>query len=82
MEKDDAMKVKTSVMLSDDVLQEMKPYLPRYHNQSELIECTLRSFLAQLEKQERDERELRLLNQYADELNEEALDVLAYQSPL
>ena len=76
------MKVKTSVMLSDDVLQEIKPYLPRYQSQSELIECALRSFLAQLDKQARYERELRLLNQYADELNEEALDVLGYQVQL
>ncbi len=76
------MKVKTSVMLSDDVLQEMEPYLPRYHNRSEFVECALRAFLAQLAKQERYTQELQLLNQYADELNEEALDVLDYQVPL
>ena len=76
------MKIQTSVMLSDEVLQEMKPFLPHYQSQSELIECALRSFLAQLEKQARYERELRLLNQYADELNEEAQDVLGYQVQL
>ncbi len=39
----------------------------------------LGAFLAQLAKQERYSRELQLLNQYADKLNEEALDVLDYQ---
>jgi len=76
------VKVKTSVVLSDELLQEMGTYLPRYQSRSELIECALRAFLAQLAKQERYSRELQLLNQYADELHEEALDVLDYQVPL
>jgi len=77
-----AMKVKTSIVLSDEILQEMQPYLSHYHNRSELIECALRTFLTQLAKHANDTRELQLLNQYADELNEEALDVLDYQVSL
>jgi len=76
------MKVKTSVVLPDELLREMEPYLSHYHSRSELIECALRAFLAQLARQERYTRELHLLNQYADELNQEALDVLDYQVPL
>lgn len=76
------MKVKTSVVLSEDILQEMKPYLKHYHNRSELIEYALRAFLAQQIKEKHYTQELQLLNQFADELNEEALDVLDYQVPI
>lgn len=76
------MKVKTSVVLSDELLQEMEPYIPYYHSRSELIECAIRAFLTQLVRKEQDSRELKLINQYADELNQEALDVLDYQVPL
>ena len=76
------MKVKTSVILPDELLQEMEPYIPHYHSRSELIECAIRAFLAQLVREEQDNRELELINRYADELNQEALDVLGYQVPL
>ena len=53
-----------------------------WENMTEFIECALRIFPAQLAKQGRDTRELQLLNHSADELNEEALDVLDYQVQL
>lgn len=76
------MKVKTSVFLSPELLDEMRPYLTRYHDRSEFVECALRTFLAGLIRKDQYDRELELLNRYADELNEEALDALDYQVPL
>ncbi len=81
-QRENSMKVKTSVVLSHELLQEMKPYVSHYHSRSELIECAIRAFLAQLEREEQDTRELDLINHYADELNQEALDVLDYQVAL
>ena len=37
---------------------------------------------AELDKRERDQRELELINRNADKLNEEAEDMLSYQAEL
>ena len=39
----------------------------------------MRAYIAQLVRRERNERDLEIINLRADRLNEEALDVLAYQ---
>ncbi len=48
-------------------------------NRSEFIEAAVRAYIAGLPDWERDARDLKIINQHADRLNEEALDVLAYQ---
>jgi len=73
------MKTKTSIILSEDVVKAMDKLSGQYKNRSEFIELALRNYIAQLIRQERSARDLEIINQCADRLNEEALDVLAYQ---
>jgi len=76
------MKIKTSVTLSKDVLQAADKLSRRYKNRSEFIEVALRAYIAQAIRNEQNAQDLEIINQRADQLNEEALDVLAYQVAL
>ncbi|MBI2264548.1 MAG: hypothetical protein HYU64_05185 [Armatimonadetes bacterium] len=48
-------------------------------NRSEFIESALRSYLGQMVHLRQNARDLDIINQEADHLNEEADDVLSYQ---
>lgn len=48
-------------------------------NRSEFIETALWAYIAQLARDEQNTRDLEILNRNADQLNQEAADVLAYQ---
>ena len=76
------MKVKTSITLSEDLLKTIDKLSRRYKNRSEFIEIALRAFIAQNIRDERNAKDLEIINQNAELLNEEALDVLAYQVDL
>jgi metal-responsive CopG/Arc/MetJ family transcriptional regulator len=73
------MKVKTSVTLSEDLLDAIDQRSAQYKNRSDFLETAAWAFIAQLMHRERDARDREILDQHADELNQEALDVLAYQ---
>jgi len=73
------MKVKTSITLSGDLLEAIDLRTGRGRNRSEFIEMALRAFLAEAGRQERDARDIDILNRRAKRLNREAADVLAYQ---
>lgn len=73
------MKTKTSITLSDDVLKAIDRLSGQSGNRSEFIEIALRAYIAQVMRKERNARDLDIINQNAGRLNEEALDVLAYQ---
>ena len=75
------MKVKTSITLSKDVLRAIDERA-EVKNRSEFIETALRAFLTQVIRNERNARDLRLINDHADALNREALDVLDFQVKL
>ncbi|MCX6562795.1 MAG: ribbon-helix-helix domain-containing protein [Candidatus Aminicenantes bacterium] len=75
-----SMKVKTSIALSEDLIQALNRYAA--DNRSEFIEKALRSFLAQLVRNEKNVRDVLIINEKADALNSEAEDVLAYQVKL
>jgi len=75
------MKVKTSITLSEDVLRAIDERA-EVKNRSEFIETALRAFLTQVIRNERNARDLRLINDRADALNREALDVLDFQVKL
>jgi metal-responsive CopG/Arc/MetJ family transcriptional regulator len=75
------MKVKTSITLSKDVLRAIDERA-EVKNRSEFIETALRAFLTQVIRNERNARDLRLINDRADALNREALDVLDFQVKL
>jgi hypothetical protein len=48
-------------------------------NRSALLERAARAYLAQLERENRDRRDLEIINRNADRLNREAVDTLEYQ---
>jgi metal-responsive CopG/Arc/MetJ family transcriptional regulator len=76
------MKVKTSITLSEDLLKAIDQRASSDRTRSEFIEMALRAFIAQLIRDEQDARDLGIINQRADYLNQEAADVLAYQVSL
>lgn len=76
------MKVKTSVTLSDNLLQAIDRQAGPSQNRSEFIEKAVWAFIAQLVRNEQNARDLEIINQRADQLNQEATDVLAYQVDL
>ena len=76
------MKVKTSVTLSEDLLEAIDRRAGQFKNRSDLIEAAVRAYIAQMVRDEQNARDLAIINREADRLNEEAADVLAYQVPL
>jgi metal-responsive CopG/Arc/MetJ family transcriptional regulator len=73
------MKVRTSITLSKDLIQELDKLLGQSRNRSAFVEQVLHDFLATRARQIDAAKELEILNRHADELNEEATDVLSYQ---
>jgi len=74
-----SMKIKTSITLSDDLIQAIDGYTREYHTRSEFIEEAVRVFIKQLIRKQQDTRDLKIINNRADYLNKEALDVLTFQ---
>ncbi len=73
------MKVKTSITLSEDVVEAIDGLAGESGNRSELIETVLRGYLAQVKRDEQNRRDLGIINRRAAQLNREAEDVLAFQ---
>jgi metal-responsive CopG/Arc/MetJ family transcriptional regulator len=76
------MKIKTSITLSNEVLEAIDLYIGEYRSRSEFIETAARKFIAQLARKEAERKDLELINRHSDSLNAEAEDVLTYQVPL
>ena len=79
------MKVKTSISLSEDLVEGMdallkKPGLPS--TRSAFLEEALRNYIATAERQARDSHDLEILNRRSRKLNREAADTLSYQTDL
>jgi metal-responsive CopG/Arc/MetJ family transcriptional regulator len=73
------MKIKTSITLSEDLLETIDVMAVPYNNRSEFIEIALRKAIAQMVRDKKNARDLEIINQYADEINAEVEDVLSYQ---
>ena len=73
------MKLKTSLTLERDVVDAVAHAIREGESRSEAIERLLRQSLAALERAAHDQRDRELINAHADELNEEAADVLGDQ---
>ncbi|GIK58379.1 MAG: ribbon-helix-helix protein, CopG family [Chloroflexi bacterium] len=73
------MKVKISITLSEDLLETIDVMSASYKNRSEFIEYALRKAIAQMIRNDRNARDIEIINRHLDELNAEAEDVLAYQ---
>lgn len=73
------MKVKTSVTISADLLRQVDDFAKNFRNRSELFEEALREYLTKLMRERRDARDAEIINQNAEAINKEAMDVLDYQ---
>jgi metal-responsive CopG/Arc/MetJ family transcriptional regulator len=73
------MKEKTSITLSQDVLQAIDRVAGAKYSRSAVIEHVLRRFLRERKRAEIQMRDLQRINQAAEGLNAEAADVLDYQ---
>jgi metal-responsive CopG/Arc/MetJ family transcriptional regulator len=72
------MKVKTSLSLSDDLLEELDR-VSAGEPRSAFIERILRSYLRRRARAEADSRDLELINAAAEYFDEEMADILTYQ---
>ena len=82
MEYSQSMKQKTSITLSPETLQAVDRWTGPESNRSRVIEQAVLEFIHRKEREERDRRELEILNRVADAHNEEMQDILAYQVEL
>jgi len=76
------MKVRTSVTLSKDLLDELRAIMSPDARTSAVVEAALREYLAKRRKAARDARDLDIINRNAERLNREAEDALTYQVDL
>lgn len=70
------MRVKTSITLPEDLLVRLDRV---DKNRSALLERAAVAWLANLERQMRDRKDMEIIDRHADRLNREAMDVLGYQ---
>ena len=73
------MKVKTSITLSEDLLDAIDKRSDQFKNRSDFIEAAIRAYIKQMIREEQNARDLAILNRQAERLNQEAIDVLSYQ---
>ena len=73
---DGGMKIKTSVTLSEELVHEIDAYSDRFKNRSVFLETAARYYITQLRRAGQDARDVEIIDQWADDLNEEVLDAL------
>lgn len=76
------MKIKTSVTLSNELLNAIDTHMTQYRSRSAFLEAAARDYLASLAKRHAEQRDLEIINRRAGALNAETEDVLAYQGPI
>jgi metal-responsive CopG/Arc/MetJ family transcriptional regulator len=76
------MKRKTSITLSEGVVKAVDRLTPKGGSRSETIERLLRESVLRQARRSRDLKDLEVINRHAEQLNEEAEDVLTYQVDL
>jgi metal-responsive CopG/Arc/MetJ family transcriptional regulator len=70
------VRVKTSITLPAELVSQLDRV---DKNRSALLERAARAYLARLESDERDRRDVEIINRNAKRLNGEAMDTLEYQ---
>jgi len=75
------MKVKTSISLSSDILEKVQT-VTSVGNRSDFIEKALWYYLDILQRDTRNKKDLEIINDSANRLNNEALDTLGFQIQL
>jgi metal-responsive CopG/Arc/MetJ family transcriptional regulator len=76
------MKVRTSITVEKDLLEAVDKLSGTNKNRSEFIEAAIQAYVAQHTRDKGNARDLEMINESADILNREALDVLDYQVAL
>ena len=76
------MKIKTSITLSEELIQSIDELFGGRINRSEFIEKALKDYVERQIQRKKDLQDLDILNKKADKLNKEAVDVLSYQTDL
>ena len=76
------MKIKTSITLSEELIQSIDELFGGRKNRLEFIEKAVRDYVERQTQRRRDLKDLDILNKKADKLNREAEDVLHYQVDL
>ena len=76
------MKVETSVAIDKDLLEAVDRLSGKDKNRSEFIEAAIEVYIAHITRREQTAKDLEIINEHADDLNEEAFDVLDYQVAL
>ena len=76
------MKVKTSITLSEKLIDAIDEYGQTFKNRSEFIEKATWFFIQQIIRERQNSRDFEIINRNADRLNAEALDALEYQVKL
>ena len=74
------MKLKTSITLEQEVITAVDEAAREGESRSQVIERLLRQSFSARERVKIDKRDRNIINEHADELNQEAVDVLAYQT--
>jgi Arc/MetJ-type ribon-helix-helix transcriptional regulator len=75
------MKVKTSVSLSSNVVEQLRACTSE-GNRSDFIEKAILEYFKLIKKNARDVRDLDIINAFSPQLNQEALDSLGFQAQL
>lgn len=77
------MRVKTSIVLSEELLKTIEQqYRKQQKDLSDFIEEALWTFISKMMKSKQGDRDLKIINEQAKYLNEEATDALEYQVTL
>jgi metal-responsive CopG/Arc/MetJ family transcriptional regulator len=76
------MKRKTSITLAEGIVKAVDRLTPKGGSRSETIERLLRESILRQARRSRDLKDLEVINRHAEQLNEEAEDVLTYQVDL
>ncbi|MEK6410246.1 MAG: ribbon-helix-helix domain-containing protein [Acidobacteriota bacterium] len=76
------MRVKTSISVEKDLLEAVDKLSGANRNRSEFIEAAIQAYILEQTRAAGNARDLDLINESADILNQEALDVLDYQVAL
>ena len=77
-----SMKSKTSITLSATLMEELDRIVGENGSRSDLIEKAVREYLQRIAREERDQRDLQILNRSAKRMGREAKEVLRYQVKL
>lgn len=76
------MKVKTSIILSSDLLEGLDAFGKEFKNRSEAIGHAIQFFIQAKKAKKREARDFKILNKKTSILNREADDTLEYQIDL